>query len=60
MKTVTIVPTKMYLKGKAKFKIVLPRVKNNLIKDLQKQEIGTVKKQDTLGNQINRVIWLLV
>ena len=43
-------------KEKLNQKLLLPKVKNNLIKGLQKkQEIGTVKKQDTLENQVNSV-----
>ena len=45
-----------FKKGKAKLEIAVAKGKNNLIKDLQKKlEIGTVKKQDTLENQVNYV-----
>ena len=45
----------MYFKKvKLKLKLLLLKVKNNMIKDNQKKlEIGIVKKQDILENQAN-------
>ena len=44
-----------FKKGKAKIEIAVAKVKNNLIKELLKKiEIGIVKKQDTLENQVKQ------